>query len=80
MLKNLSRTFDNKISNCSEIHTEVVHCKTGKTEFENEVCRIQVQIRTAKVVDKLLIALDFAISVVNAKQSCSTDTVYENTF
>lgn len=61
------------------MHTEVVCCETGKTEFENGVCRIQVQMRTAKVVDKLMIALDFAISVMNARQSCSTDTVYENT-
>lgn len=79
MLKNLNRRFENKTSNCSEMHTEVVHCKIGKTEFENGVCRIQLQIRTAKVADKLMVALDFAISVMNANQNSFTDTVYGNT-
>lgn len=36
---------------------------------------IQVQIRTAKIADKLVIALDFAVSVMKARQSCSTETV-----
>ena len=52
MLKNWSRRFENKTSSCSEMHTEVVHCKTETTEFENGVCRIQVQIGTAKVTDR----------------------------
>ena len=79
MLKNLSRRSENKTSKCSEMHTKIVHHKTRKTEFENVICRIQVQVRTAKVAGKPVIALDFAVSVMNGRQSCSTDTVYENT-
>lgn len=40
---------------------------------------MQVQIRTAEGADELTIALDFVISVMNAKKTCSTDTVHENT-
>lgn len=64
MLK--SRRFENKKSNCSQVHTEVIHCKTGKINFENRAGRIPVQDRTAKAVGELIIALDFAVSI-----SCS---------
>lgn len=57
--------------------TRVLKCT--KLLSTAEVCRIQVWIRTAKGADKLTIALDFALSVMNARKSCSTDAVYENT-
>lgn len=57
--------------------TRVLKCT--KLLSTAEVCRIQVWIRTAKGADKLTIALDFALSVVNARKSCSIDAVYENT-